>query len=333
VRTMALADRRRAAVLAWKLIMWCDLLIFGLGVIAASYMLGGTCRLDVSHLPANSSVPANSSGTLHVFVYKHGDCSGPGETSGFAEPYPWAMLMSTICFIYGRTICHLIRWGTLADRPVGWCSDATLCNCCTGVKAILMVVRFFVSQGCPLLLLLFTSLSYDAGLRALTVDLIGSLHGFQWAMIAIPPSILLLLCCACCAMGAGIDFDVTCDGAGDGMLGPGVCLGLGSVIALVIYGVSTFLTTLTSGVLGDATALFRALLLSWPSPLPSVSIGVGFITPLLVPMVLLNFIQLLTIAVSYAGPQLLATMRAAPDEGQQVQLNGGANLTKVTDKI
>jgi hypothetical protein len=35
----------------------------------------------------------------------------------------------------------------------------------------------------------------------------------------------------------------------------------------------------------------------------------------------------------YAGPQLLATMRAAPDEGQQVQLNGGANLTKVTDKI
>lgn len=119
-------------------------------------------------------------------------------------------------------------------------------------------------------------------------------------MIGIPAAIVLLLCCAgAAACGCGLEVDVNCDGGGDGMLGPGLCVGIVTVTALVVYGCSTLLGTLSAG--GD---LFRGLLLSAPPSLPPTSASLGFFSPTMVAMIALNIMQTVAVVLSYVVPPL-----------------------------
>lgn len=171
-----------------------------------------------------------------------------------------------------------------------------------------MVTRFIISQGIAVMLLLYTSLSYDSSLAALKVDMTGSLQAFQWVMITIPPCILLLLLCAAGAVCLGFEIDVNCDGDGDGLLGPCLCLGFGTVAGLFAFGIVTLLDSVTSGLLEGDASFFRGLLLTLPPSLPPLVDGVGFLTPLIVAMLTLNFVQLLTLILSFAGPRLALIM-------------------------
>ena len=339
--------KRRATVLAWKLMMVCDLLVGILAMTTASFMLGSTCRVsptstngatandtDSNAPPPNATNETSSGGgELHIFVHRpeEQDCSEHGGTEGFAEPYPWAMLMSTLTFLYGKGITHLLRWGTLAHAE-----DSTTSCCARGAgsftRMVLMVLRFLASQGVAVLLLLFTSLSHDPSLGALTVDMYDDLEVFQWAMIAIPASLLFLVCCACgMVVFVGCEIDVTCDGAGDGMLGPSVCIGLGSVMGLVMYGAITMLNTLTSS--GDELLhrAMRGLLLAAPSSLPPVSEGVGFFTPLIVSMLVLNIVQVVALILSFIGPRLarLYYSYAHKSESEELNSNELSNATAI----
>jgi len=287
---LAATDKQRRDLLVWKVMVVCDVLIFCLAALCAGLMLGNTCRL---------SGASNISGELQLFVWSSEDCSGAGETSSLHEPYPWAMLMSTLCCLYGKAVTHSIRWATMfieTDQTANCCER----GCTAGSRGLLVVVRLLVSQACAVMLLLFTWLEYDSSLDALAVDVVPSLAVFQWAMIGIPAAIVLLLCCAgAAACGCGLEVDVNCDGGGDGMLGPGLCVGIVTVTALVVYGCSTLLGTLSAG--GD---LFRGLLLSAPPSLPPTSASLGFFSPTMVAMIALNIMQTVAVVLSYVVPPL-----------------------------
>ena len=101
---MTRVTKQRAAVLAWQWMIICDVLVFAVAVVVASLMLNSTCRLDTAS--------KNSSSDVHQFVYKESGCSGAGETDATSEPYPWAMLLSTLCFPASRTSCVSDTAGT-----------------------------------------------------------------------------------------------------------------------------------------------------------------------------------------------------------------------------
>lgn len=365
--------------LLWKLIMLLDVITFCVAFSIGCLMLATTCALTPPQSP--TMLPNTTNGTIGtanstsgqppqppyapspqllghadlLFYVKRNEsqgCTAPGEADSTGTAYPWAMLLSTLAFAFGKLTTHALRLITLVTASAEWEAGC----CARGWKSLalhlLLLLRFLVGQGVAVLLLLHASLMYAPSLDAFTVARTPSLVAFQWVVIVAPSVVLLVLCCGCAAASFGDGWDINCDGSGDGLVGPLSVVVLPCFLGLVAFGVHTILhemvlplhllvtnltfadvaapeaaASLLVGSQGSLESLLRGFLLLPPTTLPATS-GLGVFSPLFVSLVALNIMQLVVLLLASVGPPLLKRLRTRQRRRGPVAVRGGGGTDR-----
>ena len=255
--------RSENAQCVWRFLVLFDVLVFLASFAIACLVLKETCSVVPGFNVTAGTADPNSADDVQLFVLKDPDqgcVADRGEVAAAGSPYPWAMLFSSLCFLFGKLTAHLLRLfifqldiRMLPDVPsaqqVEWrkqqgfdlpkvrSAQETSSEACglQGCKLLLKIIRAIMSQAVSVMLLLFVSFIYipsaaEAGRPgqfegAFAVHLTPSLTTFMWVMIVVPSAVLLVTFCGCAVVSGG-ECDIDCSGDNEGMVAYTVLIGL-----------------------------------------------------------------------------------------------------------